>query len=82
MLWSPVVDFSFIEFGDGGIVLPLGAEEEPLIEGGFADEIGEKFVGFHVGVEAVPVFEVGLEGCARLAGDERLTRGHPVGGGV
>jgi hypothetical protein len=42
----------------------------------------KKFVGFHVGVEVVPVFEMSLEGFARLAGDERLARRHPVGDGV
>jgi hypothetical protein len=53
-----------------------------LLKSGVADEIGEKFVGFDAGIEIVPVFEVGLEGCARFAWDERFTRGHPVGGGV
>jgi hypothetical protein len=53
-----------------------------LLESGVADEIGEKFVGFDLGVEVVPVFEVGFQGFFRFAGDERLARGHPVSGGV
>ena len=49
-----------MEFEDGAIVLTLAAKEEPLGEGGFAHEIGEEFVGFDVGIEFVPVFEVGF----------------------
>ena len=82
MFGGPVVYFGFIEFGDGGIVLTLVAEEEPLLESGVADKIGEEFVGFDAGIEVVPVFEVGLESLAGFAWDERFTRGHPVGGGV
>jgi hypothetical protein len=71
-----------MEEGEGGVVLTLIAEEEPSREGGFAYEIGEEIVGFDVGVEVVPVFEVGLEGGLGFVGDEGLARGHPVGGGV
>jgi hypothetical protein len=45
-----------MEDGEAEVVLTLAADKEPGREGGFADEIGEEFVGFHVGIEGVPVF--------------------------
>ncbi len=82
MFGGPGVYFRFIELSDGGVVLALVAEQEPLFESGFADEIVKEFVGFDAGIEFVPVLEVSEESFAGFAWDERLARGHPVGGGV
>jgi hypothetical protein len=82
LLGCPVIDLCFMEEGEGEIVLTLAAQEKPVRESGFAYEIGEEFVGFDFGIECIPVVEVGFQGFFGFAGDERLARGHPVGGGV